>query len=500
LSATEAMAALARVLPRCASGDIGFALGIDGKERLEAMLLAAQALADYATAAKALPAAVAGAALASAPIAAWIQARTDAAARMWPFRGRAQNHLRRQIEAHLSWPAGRTTEAALEALAAAQARAGAAQRALAALPPGASILGIETDPARLVALAEAGAHARAALLAMAGAGGDLVALRDRLRRLLSDGRDLLEPGMPIPLAAASFTAALAGFLSSLAAFRAEVALADTASLAETEATAAAIVARTARLNVWCAWVAARREAEAAGLGPIVAALEQGIVAPAAADEAFRTGYCRWAAPLMIDQRPELRGFSAVGHETLIQTFRRLDHELAEITADYARAALSQGIPPKGAPSAPRGLGVLARELQKKTRHLPVRQLVSQMSDSLLTLTPCLMMSPLSVAQFLPADQSMFDLVVFDEASQITVPDAIGAIARGRKVIVVGDPKQMPPTRFFDRAASDDGSDDGDAQDLESILDEALAARVPLHRLTGHYRSRHESLIAFSNLA
>ncbi|GER02289.1 hypothetical protein JCM17845_29120 [Iodidimonas gelatinilytica] len=93
---------------------------------------------------------------------------------------------------------------------------------------------------------------------------------------------------------------------------------------------------------------------------------------------------------------------------------------------------------------------------------------------------------------------LFDLVVFDEASQITVWDAIGAIARGKNVIVVGDPKQMPPTSFFDRAASEEDEEADTVQDLESILDEALASGVKVHRLTGHYRSRHESLIAFSN--
>ena len=502
LAATEAMEALAQVLPRCASDDVGFALGADGKDTLEAMAAAALSLASYATAAKALPAAVNQAALATAPTAAWMQTRTEAAARMWLFRGRAQNCLRRQIEAHLGWPTAKTTESSLEALAAAQARATEAQRYLAALPSDFRARGLETDPVRLTALVEAGTGARAALLALAGAGGDLVTVRERVGRLLSDGRDLLEPGMPIPLAAATLATALAGFLASLAAFRNEAALASDMSVAEAERVAAAIVERTARLNVWCAWVAMRREAEAAGLAPVVAALEQGIIAPDTAADAFRTAYCRWAAPLMIDQRPELRTFSAVSHEALIQTFRQLDRELADITADYVRATLAQAIPAKDAPNGPPGLGVLARELQKKARHKPVRQLVGQMGDSLLTLTPCLMMSPLSVAQFLPADQSMFDLVVFDEASQITVPDAIGAIARGRNVIIVGDPKQMPPTSFFDKAASNDGDGDGDGdgQDLESILDEALAARAPHHRLTGHYRSRHESLIAFSNHA
>lgn len=106
-----------------------------------------------------------------------------------------------------------------------------------------------------------------------------------------------------------------------------------------------------------------------------------------------------------------------------------------------------------------------------------------------------MMSPLSVAQFLPSDFRGFDLVVFDEASQMTTWDSVGAIARGKNVIVVGDPKQMPPTNFFSAAAS---NDDAEEEDLESILDQALAARLPLRRLMGHYRSKHETLIAFSN--
>jgi very-short-patch-repair endonuclease len=496
---TEALGALAKVLPRCALYDVGFALGAEGKRTLEATAAAALSLASYTTASMALPFVVTCQALASAPTSAWMHARTEAAACMWPFRRRAKNRLRRQIEAHLAWPASNTTESSLDALAAAQARAAEAQRSLANLPHGLPVRGLETDPARLTALVEAGTGARAALLALAGAGGDVATLREQIRRLLSDGRDLLEPGMPIPSVAATFAAALTDFLDIFAAFRNEAALSGGISVTEAETTAAAIVARTARLNVWCAWIAVRREAEAAGLAPIVATLEQGVVAPDAAADAFRTAYCRWAAPLMIDQRPELRSFAVVNHEALIQTFRQLDRELADITADYVHAIVAQTIPQKDAPNATPGLGVLSRELQKKSRHKPVRRLVSEMGDSLLTLTPCLMMSPLSVAQFLPADQSMFDLVVFDEASQITVPDAIGAIARGRNVIVAGDPKQMPPTSFFDKAASDD-DDDGDRQDLESILDEALAARAPHHRLTGHYRSRHESLIAFSNHA
>jgi very-short-patch-repair endonuclease len=119
-----------------------------------------------------------------------------------------------------------------------------------------------------------------------------------------------------------------------------------------------------------------------------------------------------------------------------------------------------------------------------------------MGDALNRLAPCMLMSPLSIAQFLPADQPPFDLVIFDEASQIAPWDAIGSIARGKQVIIAGDPRQMPPTNFFNRGPN--AGDDDTAEDMESILDECLGAGVPSHSLSWHYRSRHESLIAFSN--
>src|SRR5690606_30038455 len=135
--------------------------------------------------------------------------------------------------------------------------------------------------------------------------------------------------------------------------------------------------------------------------------------------------------------------------------------------DYIKARLSSQIPGRNSVVRGSGYGVLAREIQKKSRHMPVRQLVSELGEVLTTLTPCLLMSPLSVAQFLAADSKHFDLVVFDEASQITVWDAIGAIARGTNVIVVGDPKQMPPTSFFERAASEDAEEEtGFTDDME----------------------------------
>lgn len=148
------------------------------------------------------------------------------------------------------------------------------------------------------------------------------------------------------------------------------------------------------------------------------------------------------------------------------------------------------------------MGILRRELQKKSRHLPTRKLIESIPNLMARLKPCFLMSPLSVAQYLDASLPPFDLVVFDEASQIPVWDAVGAIARGTEVIVVGDSKQLPPTTFF--STVDDQEDDEDSslthavEDMESILKECNASGIPGMQLRWHYRSRHETLIAFSN--
>lgn len=214
-------------------------------------------------------------------------------------------------------------------------------------------------------------------------------------------------------------------------------------------------------------------------------------------EAFDIAYARWWAEAAIDAEPDVRDFSLAEHMDTIQRFRDLDREFAELTQLYIRARIAGDIPAKDGKMQPSGFGALAHQLKLQKRHKPVRQLVAEMGQALTTLTPCLLMSPLSVAQYLPPDAAPFDLVIFDEASQITPWDAVGAMARGRQVVVAGDPKQMPPTSFFDRGAADDDDAETEA-DQESILEECLGARLPQRRLSWHYRSRHESLIAFSN--
>ncbi len=256
-----------------------------------------------------------------------------------------------------------------------------------------------------------------------------------------------------------------------------------------------LIASASKFKAWSEWLAAKEELETYQLDKLVQGLEARTILPDDAEDQVLTAFCRWLAPQLIDASDDLRLFKASSHEQLIHEFRELDAEVAHTTSAYVAAIAAQKVPDPFAKDSPKEFGVLAKELQKKIRHKPVRLLFSEMGERLLDLCPCMMMSPLSVAQFLPSDFNGFDLVVFDEASQMTTWDSVGAIARGRNVIVVGDPKQMPPTSFFSGAVD---VDDPDEEDLESILDQALAARLPHLRLKGHYRSRHETLIAFSN--
>ena len=505
LAETAALAAIAARIPDCAAHDLSFSLGVSGREALDGLEAQIERTEVYRQARRDLSTSYPDDRIASAPMEAWLEGHSVALSKVWPLKVFAVRRLRNAMREALGVDAKRAPapERDLDTLATLAVLRADVDEASQLLPPGTPWNGLKTELDTAWHIVEAGRGLREAVTQWAGFGHDLVEARAQFARLLGDGRELLDAGMPVAVAARDLASAYETFGARLAAFRAVAgdngAAADAdPDLAELAASTRAIVERERRLNAWCSWVAVSREARDAGLGPLAQALAGGSVAPGQTVAHLKTAYASWLAPILIDARPELKRFSNVEHDELIQAFRDLDKEVAHLTSDYIRAKLSAEVPSRDARVAGPGYGVLARELQKRMRHKPVRQLISEMGPALTTLTPCLMMSPLSVAQFLPAEVQAFDLVVFDEASQITVPDAIGAIARGTRCIVVGDPKQMPPTRFFERGAEDDENDE--ARDLESILDEALAARVPHHRLTGHYRSRHESLIAFSNHA
>jgi very-short-patch-repair endonuclease len=256
-----------------------------------------------------------------------------------------------------------------------------------------------------------------------------------------------------------------------------------------------------QMREWSAFVAARCEVETKGLRALVEAHCRGEVKSDQLCIVAERAMFEWWHRQKMEQDATLRQFRGATHEQTIERFRRVDEDSLQLVRSILRARLSGRIPTAGASvSASSEFGILQRELKKKTRHLPCRQLFAQLPNLLPVLKPCVMMSPLSVAQYLDPERTDFDLVVFDEASQITVWDAIGSLARGQKAIVVGDSRQLPPTNFFGTADRDDGeADEHGVEDLESILEEAVACGMPEHKLKWHYRSRHESLITFSNV-
>jgi hypothetical protein len=212
-------------------------------------------------------------------------------------------------------------------------------------------------------------------------------------------------------------------------------------------------------------------------------------------------YQEWINNLYNEDQ-KLGKFRRENHEQLIADFRKLDQDLIHLTSsmviEAANSRKPQDILIQAADSE---ANILLKEAAKKRRLMPIRTLMQKIPNLLVKLKPCLLMSPISVSQFLPPD-SKFDLVLFDEASQLVPEDAIGAIYRGKTVVVAGDNKQLPPTSFFQKNLIDnvdwDELSDDDVEVFDSILDECLGIGLPVKTLRWHYRSKHEELIAFSN--
>jgi hypothetical protein len=339
---------------------------------------------------------------------------------------------------------------------------------------------------------------RSSIAAHATSAKDLAVLRDAVRNVVVEGNELLAPNGPIAAAGARLTAALSDFTQAIDRFKQLSHLPPEyqVSFSAWREALVSIQQHGRQIKSWCDWCRTHKDAMQSGLAPIVEAIEQGQLLQGQIADAFEIGYGRWFAANRIDAEPLLRGFVSAEHLSDIATYRQLVDQLAALSSRYIRTKLCEKLPEKNAVRKKDGFGILLHELQKQRRHKPIRQLAVEMGDALTCLAPCMLMSPLSIAQYLPTDMPLFDLVIFDEASQITPWDAIGSIARGAQVIIAGDPRQMPPTSFFNRGTAD--SDDDVEEDMESILDECLGAGVPRHSLAWHYRSRNESLIAFSN--
>jgi hypothetical protein len=256
------------------------------------------------------------------------------------------------------------------------------------------------------------------------------------------------------------------------------------------------------LPAWLGWRQVAEEEPA--LAPLAAALAEGRLAPAEAPEAFEHALAEAVLAAAMAAQPELAAFDAAAMERAVADFAEADAAriaLARAEAAFAHAERVRAVVAGRVP----GIEVLRGEMEKRRNHLPVRELLRRARPAVQAIKPVFLMSPLSVAQFLaPNEGPEFDLLVIDEASQVEPVDALPALARCRQIVVVGDDRQMPPTRFFQRITGEEeeaeAEQDGPvaAREVESILGLANARAIPRAMLRWHYRSRHESLIATSN--
>ena len=253
------------------------------------------------------------------------------------------------------------------------------------------------------------------------------------------------------------------------------------------------------LSKWIGYRMRRRRLEESGLGAIVSGIEEGRIAANAAVDQFQVAYYQTLIRDVFRNHRDIAEFDGRSFEQWIEEFRSLDQQRIEMARGEVATAHYDAIPRNASGGE---MAVLRREFEKKRRHKPIRQLIKEAGTAILAVKPVFMMSPISVAQFLEPGSVTFDLLLIDEASQVSPVDALGAMARAAQVVVVGDDKQLPPTRFFSKMLDEDevqGDGDGlDAGDLESILGLCVAQGMSQRMLRWHYRSRHHSLIAVSN--
>ncbi len=263
-----------------------------------------------------------------------------------------------------------------------------------------------------------------------------------------------------------------------------------------------------RFEEWARLVQAEAALRAVGPRAIVDGLASGALDPSRAVAEIETAYAEACWTKAIEADPALAAFEGTDHQALVSRFAELEAVRRDETVRSIRARHLTAMP-TGAQGA---MGVIRGEIGRKRNHMPLRKLMAAAGPTIQRIKPVFLMSPLSVAQFLPPGAVDFDLLVIDEASQIRPAEALGVVARCRQIVVVGDKKQLPPTSFFDRLIADEADPrDDDATeatasvqgaaaltDLESILSLCEARGLETRMLRWHYRSRHKSLIEVSN--
>ncbi|HYF22576.1 MAG TPA: DUF3320 domain-containing protein [Caulobacteraceae bacterium] len=257
------------------------------------------------------------------------------------------------------------------------------------------------------------------------------------------------------------------------------------------------------LSRFIAFASRARALSDLGAESLVDGLHDGVLDHQTLGPAFERAYAEVLRVVLFADWPELRAFDGESHNNEVALFRRLDKARIGLAREQIVATHAEGRPRGAAGIGP--LGVLNAEIARKRGHLPIRVLLEKAGPAIQQLKPVFMMSPLSVAQFLKPGGMQFDLLVMDEASQIEPVDSLGAIARVKQIVVVGDERQLPPTAFFKKLTGEEDlekeEDEGvtiQAKDAESILELCLAKGLPHRMLSWHYRSKHQSLIAVSN--
>ena len=250
------------------------------------------------------------------------------------------------------------------------------------------------------------------------------------------------------------------------------------------------------LPIWEQYTGLTYALENAGLSEVEKCYNSGM-STADVCQAFRAACYQQAAFDAIQSEAALSQFNGMLFSQVIEKYNALTREFQQLTRKELVARMSAQIPANTRdPQLSGELTLLRKRIANKGRGTSIRSIIDQMPSLLPMLCPVMLMSPLSVAQYIDMEGQKFDLVVFDEASQMPTGEAVGAICRGKTVVIVGDPKQMPPTSFFSANVTDE--DEADMDDLESILDDCISLSMPARYLGWHYRSKHESLIAFSN--
>lgn len=252
------------------------------------------------------------------------------------------------------------------------------------------------------------------------------------------------------------------------------------------------------ISLWIDYRRRRRELERAGFRSTLEYCEEEEVDPDELADVLEKSVLALWLETVLQRDPRLQRLRAADRDELVRQYQDLDRRLVQDASERVVEACNLRRPGTAVGAA----GVIRREAMKKRRHIAVKSLMDQALEVIVRLKPCFMMSPLSVSQFLPAKAELFDVVIFDEASQVLPADAINAIYRGRQLIVAGDEKQLPPTNFFQRGTEpgDDIADEEGFDDFESILGQCRGtASFPELPLRWHYRSRDEALITFSNV-